>query len=75
MRSRFWLEVLGPELEDEIQWADDHADGTTDPWVRYGTVDYRKALRNIKYGWLKLWSIPQQKASSSEEQSGEPLSY
>ena len=69
MKSRFWLEVLKPELEAEMAWAESHAANSTDPWIRYGTVDYLKGFHNIKE-WMKQWAIyPERRAEEEDEAS------
>lgn len=74
LRSRFWLELLKPELEAEAQWAESHAAEAVDPWVRYGAVDYGKAFFNIRQ-WIKVWSEYPDKAieESKEEGSDAPI--
>ena len=67
LKSRFWLELLKPELEAEMEWADSHAANSTDPWIRYGTVDYGKAFHNIRE-WLKLWAIYPERRTEEENE-------
>lgn len=75
LKSRFWLELLKPELEAESQWAESHAAGSVDPWVRYGAVDYGKAFYNIKE-WIKLWAIyPERRIDEPEEGEDESPTY
>lgn len=58
LRSRFWLEVMEPELEAEIEYADEQSIAAREPYTRFGWTDYRSALRKIKQVWIKEWLEP-----------------
>ena len=58
VESDFYKLVYKPTLDAEIEMANIAMDKASDPWVRYGWVDYRKALLNITEGWLASWLTP-----------------
>lgn len=55
VQSRFYNEVFKPQLDAEIDFADDMADMAEDHvkcfrWNKYGV-----ALRKIRDGWIPTW--------------------
>ena len=55
LKSRFWLEVLKPQLEYEEKYCADCADGANDPDTCYRWTARGAGFRAILYGWFPEW--------------------
>ena len=58
LQSRFWLEVMEPEIDASIQYADEQSIASREPYNRFGWTDYKSALMTIKKVWLREWMEP-----------------
>lgn len=55
IKSRFWNEVFKPQLDAELDYAEDMADMAEDTIQCYRWNKYGVALRRIRDGWLPSW--------------------
>lgn len=51
-KSRFWNEVLIPELDNILATLDGNMTTESDPWRRYAFVEVYRAMKNFKLGLL-----------------------